>query len=40
MLIDAAVDDQGVTLARTTLAAWDLIHGRSAFGAKADRVHS
>jgi LysR family glycine cleavage system transcriptional activator len=28
MLIDAAVDGQGVALARTTLAAWDLIHGR------------
>jgi LysR family glycine cleavage system transcriptional activator len=29
MLIDAAVDDgQGVALARTTLAAWDLISGR------------
>jgi LysR family transcriptional regulator, glycine cleavage system transcriptional activator len=30
MLIDAAVDGQGVALARTTLAAWDLIHGRLA----------
>jgi LysR family glycine cleavage system transcriptional activator len=28
MLIDAAVDGQGVALARTTLAAWDLIKGR------------
>ena len=28
MLIDAAIDGQGVTLARTTLAAWDLLHGR------------
>jgi LysR family transcriptional regulator, glycine cleavage system transcriptional activator len=28
MLIDAAIDDQGVALARTTLAAWDLISGR------------
>jgi LysR family transcriptional regulator, glycine cleavage system transcriptional activator len=28
MLIDAAVDGQGVALARTTLAAWDLVHGR------------
>jgi LysR family transcriptional regulator, glycine cleavage system transcriptional activator len=27
MLIDAAADGQGVALARTTLAAWDLIHG-------------
>jgi LysR family glycine cleavage system transcriptional activator len=27
MLIDAAVDGQGVALARTTLAAWDLLHG-------------
>lgn len=30
MLIDAAVDGQGVALARTTLAAWDLISGRLA----------
>jgi len=30
MLIDAAVDGQGVALARTTLAAWDLVHGRLA----------
>jgi LysR family glycine cleavage system transcriptional activator len=30
MLIDAAVDGQGVALARTTLAAWDLINGRLA----------
>ena len=28
MLIDAAADGQGVALARTTLAAWDLISGR------------
>jgi LysR family transcriptional regulator, glycine cleavage system transcriptional activator len=28
VLIDAAVDGQGVALARTTLAAWDLLHGR------------
>ena len=28
MVIDAAVDGQGVALARTTLAAWDLICGR------------
>lgn len=28
MVIDAAVDGQGVGLARTTLAAWDLINGR------------
>jgi len=28
MLIDAAVDSQGIALARTTLAAWDLINGR------------
>ena len=28
MLIDAAVDGQGVALARTTLAAWDVINGR------------
>ncbi len=28
MLIDAAVEGQGVALARTTLAAWDLLHGR------------
>jgi LysR family transcriptional regulator, glycine cleavage system transcriptional activator len=28
MLIDAAVDGQGIALARTTLAAWDLIKGR------------
>jgi LysR family glycine cleavage system transcriptional activator len=30
MLIDAAVDGQGIALARTTLAAWDLINGRLA----------
>jgi len=30
MIIDAAVDGQGVALARTTLAAWDLINGRLA----------
>jgi len=28
MLIDAAVDGQGIALARTALAAWDMIHGR------------
>jgi LysR family glycine cleavage system transcriptional activator len=28
MLIDAAVDGHGIALARTTLAAWDLINGR------------
>jgi LysR family transcriptional regulator, glycine cleavage system transcriptional activator len=28
MLIDLAMDGQGVALARTALAAWDLIHGR------------
>jgi LysR family glycine cleavage system transcriptional activator len=28
MVIDAAVDGQGIALARTTLAAWDLICGR------------
>jgi LysR family glycine cleavage system transcriptional activator len=28
MLIDAAIDGAGVALARTTLAAWDLIHKR------------
>ena len=28
MAIDAAVDGQGMALARTTLAAWDLINGR------------
>jgi LysR family transcriptional regulator, glycine cleavage system transcriptional activator len=28
MLIDAAVDGHGIALARTTLAAWDLIHKR------------
>jgi LysR family glycine cleavage system transcriptional activator len=28
MLIDAAVDGQGIALARTTLAAWDIINGR------------
>ena len=28
MIIDAAVDGQGVALARTALAAWDLINGR------------
>jgi len=30
MLIDAAIDGQGVALARTALAAWDLINGRLA----------
>ena len=28
MVIDAAVDGQGIALGRTTLAAWDLINGR------------
>ena len=28
MIIDAAVDGQGIALASTTLAAWDLINGR------------
>jgi LysR family transcriptional regulator, glycine cleavage system transcriptional activator len=28
MLIDAAVDGQGITLARTALAAWDMLNGR------------
>jgi LysR family glycine cleavage system transcriptional activator len=28
MLIDAAIDAQGIALARTALAAWDLINGR------------
>lgn len=28
MLIDAVVDGQGVALARTALAAWNLINGR------------
>src|SRR5436190_14501379 len=28
MVIDAAINGQGIALARTTLAAWDLIHGR------------
>ena len=28
MLIDAAIDGQGIALARTALAALDLIHGR------------
>jgi LysR family transcriptional regulator, glycine cleavage system transcriptional activator len=28
MLIDAAIDGQGIALARTVLAAWDLVHGR------------
>jgi LysR family glycine cleavage system transcriptional activator len=28
MLIDAAIDGQGIALARTALAAWDIIHGR------------
>jgi LysR family transcriptional regulator, glycine cleavage system transcriptional activator len=30
MLIDAAIDGQGIALARTALAAWDLIKGRLA----------
>ena len=28
MVIDAAIDGQGIALARTTLAAWDIINGR------------
>jgi LysR family transcriptional regulator, glycine cleavage system transcriptional activator len=28
ILIDAAIDGQGIALARTVLAAWDLRHGR------------
>lgn len=28
ILIDAAIDGQGITLARTSLVAWDLVHGR------------
>ena len=28
MVIDAAIDGQGIALARTTLAAWDLLNGR------------
>jgi LysR family glycine cleavage system transcriptional activator len=28
MVIDAAINGQGVALARTTLAAWDLINAR------------
>src|SRR6201994_4910759 len=28
MLIDAAIDGQGIALARTALAAWDLVNGR------------
>ena len=28
MVIDAAINGQGVALARTTLAAWDLLNGR------------
>jgi len=28
MLIDAAIEGQGIGLARTALAAWDIIHGR------------
>jgi LysR family glycine cleavage system transcriptional activator len=28
MLIDAAIDGQGIALARSVLAAWDLVHGR------------
>jgi LysR family glycine cleavage system transcriptional activator len=30
MVIDAAINGQGIALARTTLAAWDLINGRLA----------
>jgi LysR family transcriptional regulator, glycine cleavage system transcriptional activator len=43
MLIDAAVDGQGVALARTTLAAWDLLNGRLAkpfdLGLKLSRTY-
>jgi LysR family glycine cleavage system transcriptional activator len=28
MVIDAAINGQGIALARTTLAAWDLINGQ------------
>src|SRR5690348_15859735 len=28
LLIDASIDGQGIALARTALAAWDLLHGR------------
>jgi LysR family glycine cleavage system transcriptional activator len=28
MVIDAAINGQGIALARTTLSAWDLINGR------------
>jgi LysR family glycine cleavage system transcriptional activator len=28
MVIDAAINGQGIALARTTLAAWDIINGR------------
>ena len=28
MLIDAAIEGQGIALARTALAAWDIVHGR------------
>jgi LysR family glycine cleavage system transcriptional activator len=28
MVIDAAINGQGIALARTTLAAWDLLNGR------------
>jgi LysR family glycine cleavage system transcriptional activator len=28
MIIDAAINGQGIALARTTLAAWDVINGR------------
>jgi len=27
-VIDAVIDGQGVALARTALAAWDIVHGR------------
>src|SRR5260370_2633546 len=44
MLIDAAVDGQGVALARTTLAAWDLFNGRLVsplqVGLKLAQTHS
>jgi len=28
MLIEAAIDGQGIVLARTTLSAWDILNGR------------
>lgn len=43
MAIDAAVNGQGITLARTALAAWDLLAGRLVrpfeFGLKADYAY-